>query len=382
MTTPIKIGTITIRAFMLSLVMCLALFSANGQSKTAETATTIEKKGRTITISGTVKTFTRGKDGYMADVLTDNNVVYDVMVASINLSEPDKFLSCKVGDKVRFKGVLSGTSDKRSLKVTEIISVGIMDTRLFITASGFRGIYVGDAIEKLGDFVKKTTMKTGEGSFDIYQIKDFENKPAGYFMPDPQNKLVVGDITVETPKAQTEKRIKLGDTFKDLLKAFPDIEVHGSEIESRTYATDNFNNLSYRLNVANATYNVDKAKIPATAKITEIVINRFVQKASALAAEYAEMKANDPYTCWQTSGALNLHSEPNSDSKVEGKHYAGQTLNVLETKMINDQLWVKVTYNATIKGGYEDRFTEGWFAKSGEPTGWIGGDEIPLIRYK
>ena len=365
MTTPIKIGTITIKTVLLSLVISLTLSSSNGQSNTAETATTTEKKSQSMTISGTVKKFTRGKDGYMADVQTDNKGVYDCMVTSINLSEPDKFLSCKVGDKVRFKGVPSGSGNKKRLTVTEIISVGIMDTRLFISAIGFRGIYVGDAIEKLGDFVKKTTMKTGEGSFDIYQIKDFENKPAGYFMPDPQNKLVVGDITVETPKAQTEKRIKLGDTFKDLLKAFPDIEVHGSESESRTYATTD--NLSFRLNVANTKYDLDKAKIPATAKITEIVIKRFVQQASVLAAEYAEMKANAPYTCWQTSGVLNLHAQPSSDSKVEGKHFAGQTLNVLETKLINDQLWVKVTYNATIKGGYEDRFTEGWFAKSGEP---------------
>ena len=82
-------------------------------------------------------------------------------------------------------------------------------------------------------------MKTGEGSFDVYEIKDFENNPAGYFMADPKNKLLVGDITVQSPKASTEKGIKIGDTFKDLLKAFPNIEVHGSEVEGRTYATAN-----------------------------------------------------------------------------------------------------------------------------------------------
>jgi hypothetical protein len=347
---------------------------------TAETAVTTSKSVKSITISGTVKKFTQGKDGYQADVQTDNDGVYDAMVSSTHLSEPDKFLSCKVGDKVRFKGVLSNLGNAKRLTVSEIISVGDTDTRLWITSSGFRGIYVGDAIEKLGNFVKKTTMKTGEGSFDIYQIKDFENNPAGYFMPDPQNNLVVGDITVETPKAQTEKRIKLGGTFKDLLKIYPDIEVHGSESESRTYATAD--GLSYRLNVANTKYDLDKAKIPGTAKITEIVINRFARQASVLAAEYAEMKASDPYTCWQASGVLNLHVQPSSDSKVEGKHFAGQTLNILETKLINDQLWVKVTYNPTIKMGYEDRFAEGWFAKSGAPTGWIGGAEMPIIGCK
>jgi hypothetical protein len=35
-----------------------------------------------------------------------------------------------------------------------------------------------------------------------------------------------------------------------------------------------------------------------------------------------------------------------------------------------------------VKMGYEDRFAKGWFAKSGESTGWIGGTEMPIIRCK
>ena len=77
---------------------------------------------------------------------------------------------------------------------------------------------------------------------------------------------------VESPKASTDKGLKIGSTFKDLLKVYPNIDVHGSESEGRTYATaDGF---SYRLDAPNFTYDVDKAKIPATTKITEIVINR------------------------------------------------------------------------------------------------------------
>jgi hypothetical protein len=115
-------------------------------------------------------------------------------------------------------------------------------------------------------------MRTGEGVFEVYEIKDFDNNPAGYFLPDPKEKLLVGDITVKSPKAQTIKGIKIGDTFQDLVKVFPDIAVHGSEIEGRTHASAN--NLSYRLDVANFSYEIDTAKIPATAKITEIIIHR------------------------------------------------------------------------------------------------------------
>jgi hypothetical protein len=226
------------------------------------------------TITGIVTSKINGKDGYTVNVQTDDDGVYVAGVSIISLGGPEKFKSCDVGDKVTFKGRLraSYTKGTKGLEIEEIISVVSMKTQLWITEIGFRGIQVGDAIAKHGAYTKKTKLKTGEGSFDVYEIKDFENNRAGYFMADPKNKLLVGDITVESPKATTNEGLKVGDSFQALSKIFPLAEVHGSEIESRTYATAG--KLSYRLNVANNTYEVDKAKIPATAKITEIVINR------------------------------------------------------------------------------------------------------------
>lgn len=32
---------------------------------------------------------------------------------------------------------------------------------------------------------QKTKLKTGEGTFDVFEIKDFGNNPAGYLVPDP-----------------------------------------------------------------------------------------------------------------------------------------------------------------------------------------------------
>ena len=165
--------------------------------------------------------------------------------------------------------------DAKQLRVTKIISIDPMITQFTMDSKGLFGVQVGDAIKKHSGNVKKTTIKAGEGNFAGYQITDPENNPAGYFLPDPNNKLLVGDITVESPKVSTDKGIKVGSTFKDLLKAYPNIEVHCSEIEGRTYATAA--GLSYRLDAANFTYEVDKAKVPATAKITEIVINRVVK---------------------------------------------------------------------------------------------------------
>ena len=229
------------------------------------------------------------------------------------------------------------------------------------------------------DYTQKTKLKTGEGTFDVYEIKDFENNPAGYFVPDPKDKLLVGDITVQTPKAKTIKGIKIGDTYQDLLKLFPDISVHGSEIEGRTHATAN--NLSYRLDVANFTNRIDKTKIPPTTKIMEITINRGeAAKTLILEAQYNKIQA-DEY-CWQTNKVLNLYSQPGADGKVEGKHFQGETLKVLGTKTINNQLWVNVTYTLSVKAGYEDKFADGRVTPQGSPTGWIGGAEVPKINCK
>jgi hypothetical protein len=275
MTTTSKIKTTTIKALLLLSIMNLAFACSNTPKTDATTQTVVatEKSADAITITGTVKKMTLGKDGYTADVQTDADGVYAALVSIVNMGGPDNYKSCVVGDKVSFKGIPSGSGDAKSLMVKEIISIGTgsTDTQMLITATGFRGIQVGDAIAKHGDYAKKTKMKTGEGSFDVYEIRDFENNPAGYFMPDSKNKLLVGDITVETTKASTDKGIKVGDSFQALLKAYPNVEVHGSEIESRTYATAG--NLRYRLDVANNTYEVDKAKIKPTAKITEIVIS-------------------------------------------------------------------------------------------------------------
>jgi hypothetical protein len=281
MTTTIKFRTIKFTTLLV--LGAMSLFSACSEEKSnapktdataqaAPAAPTTSPSTESITINGMVTAITLGKDGYSADVQTEKDGIYAAMVSMVNLGGPDKFQSAKVGDKVSFKGIPSTLGTTKTLKVQEIISITNTQTVLAISSDGFGGIKVGDAIAKHKDVLKKTKMKTGEGSFDVYQITDIENSPAGYLLPDPNNKLLVGDIVIETGKAQTAEGISVGDTFQALLKAFPNIVVHGSEIESRTTATAN--NITYHLNVANNQYNLDKAKIPATAKILDITINR------------------------------------------------------------------------------------------------------------
>jgi hypothetical protein len=385
MTTTLKRMTNIITTLSLLLVMNLiSSCSNNKDNNSKEDATTQDaamkaKSVDTIVVNGTIKAVTFGKDGYTAEVQTDTEGVYAALVSIVNVGGREKYKPCDVGNKVSFKGTPSTLGDAKQLKVTEIISIEPSRTQLLISPISFRGIQIGDLIANHKDYIQKTKIKTGEGSFEVYEIKDFENNPAGYFLPDPKDKLLVGDITVSSPKAQTAKGIKIGGTFQDLLKAFPDIAVHGSEIESRTTATAH--NISYRLDIANNKYDVDKTKIPPTTKITEITINRGAV-AKALIAEAAYSKMQTEENCWQTNKVLVLRAEPSASSKAEGKHFQGETLKVLGTKMVGDQLWVNVTYTLSVKAGYEDKFADGRVTPSGSPTGWIGGAETPKINCK
>lgn len=253
--------------FMLN--MAFACSEQANDIKNTETSTT---KAESIIIQGIVRTLSFGKDGYTAEVLTEAAGTYSALVSIVNVGGRENYKSCEIGDKVSFKGIPSTMGDPQQLKVTEIISVEPAQTQMLIEPNAFRGIQVGDPVAKHRDYTQKTKLKTGEGIFEVFEIKDFDNNPAGYFLPDPNDKSLVGDITVTSPKARTVKGIKIGDTFADLLKVSPDIEVHGSEIEGRTHATAH--SLSYRLDVANFSYEVDRTKIPATAKVIEITINR------------------------------------------------------------------------------------------------------------
>ncbi len=246
--------------------------SCSGQKSNNQNAETTSQNAETLTINGIVRDVAFGKDGYTAEVQTETSEVYAALVSIVNVGGREKYQACNVGDRVSLKGIPSVLGETKQLKVTEIVSITLTQTQLLIGPNAFRGIHVGDLISKHPEYAQKTKMKTAEGVMEVYEIKDFDNNPAGYFVPDPQNKQLVGDITVKSPKAQTAMGIKIGDTFQNLQKVFPDIVVHGSEIEGRTYATAH--HLSYRLDAANFSYEVDPSKIPATTKITEIIIQR------------------------------------------------------------------------------------------------------------
>jgi hypothetical protein len=118
----------------------------------------------------------------------------------------------------------------------------------------------------------------------------------------------------------------------------------------------------------------------ATHLIVKEIVNISPSPINALNAKYQEIQPTD--YCWQSNKELELHAQPNAESKVEGRHFEGELLQVLGTKIIDNELWVNVTYKLAIKAGYEDKFADGTVMSSGSPTGWIGGGAMPEINCK
>jgi hypothetical protein len=118
--------------------------------------------------------------------------------------------------------------------------------------------------------------------------------------------------------------------------------------------------------------------------VKQLMVKEIIQitsnQAQVLETKYQKIKPDD--YCWQTNKVLELHTQPSADSKVEGKHFAGEVLKVLGTKTVNNQLWVNVTYKLQVKTGYEDQFADGRVTPSGQPTGWIGSAKTPKISCK
>lgn len=224
------------------------------------------------TITGIATAIDFGKDGYTASINADDGMVYQALVSIVNVGGPDNYNDMNVGDKATLQGKVWMSGEQKNMTVSKIITIEKNDASLLITGRSFEGISPGDAIADYADVLSEEKLKTGEGTFDTYVITDKANGNLGYILPDPNDKKLVGNIVVTNPMAKTKDGFHVGSTWGDLLAKHPRIQVHGSEIEGRTYAK--FGKLSFRLQSSNFTYEVNKETIPKHTKVIEILINR------------------------------------------------------------------------------------------------------------
>ncbi|MFK7905344.1 MAG: lysozyme inhibitor LprI family protein [Chitinophagales bacterium] len=144
------------------------------------------------------------------------------------------------------------------------------EDRYLIDSKSFYGISKGDPIAKHKDVLEKGILRTGEGSFDVFYIKNDKGDLLGHLDTQFRDESRVGAISIDTPLAKTKQGVHVGMTFGELEKILGPIEVHGSEIESRTHASKD--GIWYLLDAYFGTYEIDKSQIKKDTKIKQIIM--------------------------------------------------------------------------------------------------------------
>ena len=92
-----------------------------------------------------------------------------------------------------------------------------------------------------------------------------------------QNKMIepytISSIEIISTKFKTSMGFGVGSIYKDLKQAFPILETHGSEIESRTYSSYRTSRISYRLNIEFNSYYVDESLIDPSSEVIMVYID-------------------------------------------------------------------------------------------------------------
>lgn len=166
---------------------------------------------------------------------------------------------------------------ERSVQVTDTIipatKAPAFDS-LQIGPRAFQGIAPGDSLARHASRLQPDVLVSGEGKLRIFRIQAANGQSVGYVVPDSRSQSLVGDVVITSPIVRTAAGIGVGDNFLAVEAAYPDIVVHGSEVESRTHAVSG--NLSFRLAISKATYEVPRNTVPPTTKVLEVRLTKLM----------------------------------------------------------------------------------------------------------
>jgi len=221
------------------------------------------------TITGIVQNILPGKDGYTAEVITPNEINYNAVISISNLGSSQNYQRLQPKDVATLTGKYYLVGEQQTLIVNQIEEVEKANKKLMVKGRSFMGIAVGDKIMTHKSKLGKDVLRNGEGEFTVYRLKDNRGQNVAYCLPDTNNEFLVGQIVIHSSEVKMENGISIGMAFHQLTDIYPDLKVHGSEIEGRTYANPN-NELSFLLNVPNFQHEVSRAAISDSAQVKEI----------------------------------------------------------------------------------------------------------------
>jgi hypothetical protein len=143
----------------------------------------------------------------------------------------------------------------------------------YVLAEGeFQGVKLGTPLaaleQKFGKKLHKAVMKTGEGDFEYYRLRNKTGQEiAQFFLTDDKR---VRMIETTSPLWKTTKGIRVGSTLRELRDAYPNLEIHGSEIESRTTASSAATKWTFRIDAHFGSYELSPKELASISPETKI----------------------------------------------------------------------------------------------------------------
>jgi hypothetical protein len=153
-------------------------------------------------------------------------------------------------------------------------SITAVPAKNHVLAEGeFQGVKLGTPLaalqQRFGKKLRKAVMKTGEGDFEYYSLRnETGQKIAQFFLTDDKR---VRMVETTSPLWKTTRGIHVGSTLRDLRRAYPDLEIHGSEIESRTTASSAATKWSFRIDTLFGSYELSPKELASIAPETKVL---------------------------------------------------------------------------------------------------------------
>lgn len=132
------------------------------------------------------------------------------------------------------------------------------------------GMNVDTLTKKLKGGLTMEKIKTGEGEFETYLFKAANLETIRIYPIVKDSKKRVHMVEYAGSLCKTEEGATVSMTLGDLRKIYPELTVHGSEVEGRTIATAN--GWNFLLGTQVFTYGVDIDKMNQDIRVTAIVL--------------------------------------------------------------------------------------------------------------
>ena len=126
----------------------------------------------------------------------------------------------------------------------------------------------GDPLAPFTDFLHAGQLTDGEGTFDVFYIAGRRDDTLGYVYSSDGS--TVESIFINSPDAVTQQGIRVGNTVAELRERLGKLELYGTEIEARAYASKP--PFRYRLGTNAAPGPIDSTALDPATEVVEIII--------------------------------------------------------------------------------------------------------------